>query len=308
MNKIVIITGAAGFIGRYICKHFSCNGWQVVGVDSAPAENAPTAFLSSYSRLSLPSPFLGELIADVGPSLCIHCAGRASVNLSIENPLEDYYSGPVLVIELLETLRKNAPACRMIHLSSAAVYGNPVSLPVKEDMPTAPISPYGFHKLHAEQICSEFSRVFGLLTTSVRIFSAYGPGLRRQVLWDMCCKLFFEDKLLLQGSGLESRDFIHVHDVARAIEVVSQKAPMAGEVYNVASGQETTIAKLSKLVLSAFDSSLSPEFNGLVPKGVPYNWCADITKLSELGFVPAIPLERGVPAFVQWCKAELGEL
>lgn len=308
MAKSVIVTGAAGFIGRYICKHFTQNGWYVVGVDNVPAENAPTAFLASYRKFNLPNAELDQVVAETAPTLCVHCAGRASVNLSMDDPLTDYYSGPVLLFELLETLRKRAPACRVVFLSSAAVYGDPVSLPINEDLPPAPISPYGFHKLQGENICAEFSRIFGLPTTSLRIFSAYGPGLRRQVLWDMCRKLFFERKLLLQGSGVESRDFIHIHDIARAVEVVADKAPMTGETYNVASGKEITILQLSQLVLKAFNSPVIPEFDGVVPEGVPHNWCADLSRLSELGFVPTVAIERGISQFVQWCKAELGEL
>jgi nucleoside-diphosphate-sugar epimerase len=94
--------------------------------------------------------------------------------------------------------------------------------------------------------------VYGLATASVRIFSAYGPGLRRQVLWDICQKVITQKTLILQGTGQESRDFIHALDIAKAFRVIACDAPMQGEVYNLASGQEVTVRELATLVLKHF--------------------------------------------------------
>lgn len=303
--KSVIVTGVAGFIGRYVARHFSEQGWFVIGIDNSPPENAPLANLSVYHRLQLPDLSLFGLLKEHSPQVCIHCAGRASVGLSITDPAADFYANTVLTFEILNALRLHAPSCRFIFLSSAAVYGNPESLPVSETQPPAPLSPYGFHKWQCEQLCLEFTQVYGLPTASVRIFSAYGPGLRRQVLWDMCQKSITQKSIILQGTGAESRDFIHALDIARAIMVVATSAPMQGEAYNLASGREVTIAELANMVLDALEYNSTPQFDGVVPAGTPLNWRADVEKLSTVGFTPSVPIERGVKTFVNWCRAEL---
>ena len=303
--KSVLVIGVAGFIGRYVARYFSEQKWSVVGIDSSPPENAPLANLEKYYRLNLPDSELADILQQISPDVCIHCAGRASVGQSMTDPQADFYSGTVLTFEILNSLRLYSPNCRFIFLSSAAVYGNPASLPIKEHHSLAPISPYGFHKRQCEQLCLEFTKIYNLQTAIVRIFSAYGPGLRRQVLWDICQKAIVLDSLQLQGTGQESRDFIHALDIAKALLIVAQSAPMEANIYNLASGKEVAIAQLADLVLDALEYEHSPCFNGIVPTGTPYNWQADISKLKALGYVPSVSIERGIKTFANWCRAEL---
>lgn len=305
MNKVVLITGVAGFLGRYIARYFSESGWAAIGTDNHASENAPIGSLEAYYSLRLPNTTLVEILEKYKPDVCIHCAGRAAVSLSVSEPTPDFYSNTVLTYEMLNSLRLAVPTCQFIHLSSAAVYGNPDLLPISETQTPNPVSPYGFHKLQSEMLCREFTEVYSLPTASVRVFSAYGPGLRRQVLWDMCQMLITKKTLLLQGTGEESRDFIHALDIAKALMIIVNNAPMKGEVYNLSGGQEVTIKKLATMVSEALESSCVPQFSGVLPKGVPLNWQADITKLKILGFEPSIPLERGVKTFANWCLAEL---
>jgi UDP-glucose 4-epimerase len=304
-KRTALITGVAGFIGRYTARHFFERGYSVTGIDIRSPENAPTAFLTSYHQLNLPNPALETLLQQIQPEVCIHCAGRASVGLSVTDPVPDFYSASTLVFETLRAIRESAPACKFLFLSSAAVYGNPSSLPVSEDQPAAPISPYGFHKLQAEIVCQEFAQVYGLSTASTRIFSAYGPGLRRQVVWDICRKVFAGGPLVLQGINQESRDFIHARDIVRAFDTLIQKAPFHGEVYNLACGQEVTIHDLAREILDCLRQERQIIFNGDLPQGVPARWQADISKIKALSYHPEIRLEDGLRATAQWCRAEL---
>jgi UDP-glucose 4-epimerase len=223
----------------------------------------------------------------------------------MEDPAADFRDNAVLTFELLETLRTLAPHCRLLFLSSAAVYGNPSSLPVAETHRTAPLSPYGYHKLQCELLCEEFTRIYGVPTTIVRIFSAYGPGLRRQVVWDICERAFTESDLTLHGTGRESRDFIHASDIARALHLLAEKGGAEADVYNLASGEETTIASLADLLLSALLREARPIFDGRATPGNPLCWRADIGKIGALGFKPAITLEQGLRGVAAWCAAEL---
>lgn len=305
IKKNVLITGIAGFLGRYVAQYFSSQGYNVIGIDSVPPENSSISNIANYYRLKLPDTALVNVLQKTLPDVCIHCAGRASVPLSIADPSDDYYANTVLTFEVLEALRHHAPACKFIFVSSAAVYGNPQSLPVSENESAAPISPYGFHKLQGELLCAEFSKIYGMETASVRIFSAYGPGLRRQVLWDICRMAVINKSVLLQGTGYESRDFIHAIDVARALHFIATKGSMTGCVYNLASGCEVTIKDLAKMVLETLGESYTPQFDGIVPVGTPRNWCADMSKLRSLGFEISVPFKQGVDAFAKWCRAEL---
>jgi len=303
--KTVLITGVTGFIGRYIARQFFDAGWSVVGLGTRPQENAPNQALSHYYQLLLPSNELTQIIQQVQPQICIHCIGRASVGLSVTEPNADFKTSVEITFQLLDTLRLSAPSCKTIYLSSAAVYGNPRSLPIAETHETNPISPYGFHKLICEQLCQEFYKIYQLPTAIVRIFSAYGPGLRRQVIWDICHKSLTESVVKLKGTGNESRDFIHVIDVAKAIQTISECSPCQGDTYNLASGLETKIKKLPDLILPELERKIEVEFDGIVPTGDPLNWQANINRLTNLGFTPEVSLARGLKVYAQWCRAEV---
>jgi UDP-glucose 4-epimerase len=303
--KTVLLTGVAGFIGRHVARQFARAGWRVVGVDAVAPENAQLSAGTLYHRMQLPSAGLAELLRAVPPDACVHCAGRASVPFSMEDPAADFRDNTVLTFELLETLRTTAPRCRLLLLSSAAVYGNPASLPVAETHRTAPLSPYGYHKLQCELLCEEFSRIYALPTTIARIFSAYGPGLRRQVVWDICERALSDSPLTLHGTGRESRDFIHASDIARALVLLAEKGGAEADVYNLASGEETSIAALAELLLGALLRETRPTFDGSATPGNPLSWRADIAKIGALGFATAITLEQGLRSVATWCAAEL---
>jgi UDP-glucose 4-epimerase len=305
MKKTVLVTGVAGFIGRYVTRYFADQGWQVVGVDNHPPENVALANLTAYHRCHLPSTEFPSILQTAQPQVCIHCAGRASVGLSITDPSADFYASTAVTFEVLNALRLYAPSCRFLFLSSAAVYGSPTVLPISEEVSPYPISPYGFHKWQGEQLCQEFTQVYGVPTASVRIFSAYGPGLRRQVLWDICQKALTQSHLALQGTGEESRDFIHALDIAQALYLLATIAPMHGEVYNLGTGSELTIAHLTNLLLKTLGCGKIPDFDGIIPLGTPKNWRADISKLQALGFEAKVPIEKGIETFAHWCRAEL---
>jgi UDP-glucose 4-epimerase len=307
MSKIerILITGASGFLGRAIAHHFSRRGISVYGVGRSSIENAPTGDLTAYAALTLPEPRFEALLVEWRPQAIIHCAGRASVLQSMQNPAEDYQQGPSLTFFVLDAIRRIIPECAFLLLSSAAVYGNPARLPIREDDALEPISVYGFHKWQSELICREFTSLYGLKTACARVFSAYGPGLRRQVMWDLAHKALTQNEILLQGTGQESRDFIHAQDIALALEMILAHAPMRGEAYNVANGEQIKISMLCSMILNALNIDLSVQPSGIVQPGVPLNWQADISRLSALGYAPKIPFIEGVHSFMAWCRQEI---
>lgn len=305
--KTILITGVAGFLGRFAARQFARDGWRVVGIDVAAPENAQLSPGTMYHRMQLPNPALADLLRALPPDVCIHCAGRASVPFSMEDPAADFRDNTVLTFDLLDALRREAPRSHFLLLSSAAVYGNPTSLPVTESHRTGPLSPYGYHKLQCEMLCEEFSRIYALPTTVVRIFSAYGPGLRRQVVWDICERALTTGRVTLHGTGRESRDFVHASDIARALAALAGRNAGDCEIYNLGTGQETTIAQLADMLLASLLRDTRASFDGRATPGNPLTWRADISKIRALGFEPAVTLAQGLRSVATWAAAELAD-
>jgi len=302
-SSTVLVTGVAGFLGRYVAREFLRLGWRVIGLDVVAEENAPPSV--EYHRMVLPNSDFAGLLVQAQPNACIHCAGRASVGHSLIDPAADFRDSATVTFELLDALRLTAARCRTVLLSSAAVYGNPTSLPVSETHALSPLSPYGYHKLMCEHLAEEFFRIYGLPTVVVRVFSAYGPGLRRQVIWDICQRALTSDTLRLHGTGDESRDFIHAADIAAGIALLVEKAPFEANRYNLATGCETTIKSLAEQVVEELGGFVVPVYDGISTPGDPRNWRADISQLAALGFSPRISLGEGLRGVAAWAKAEL---
>lgn len=300
--RSVLVTGAAGFLGRAVCRRFALEGWTVSGLGSA-GDRPPGC--QAYHRMALPDSRCGVLIASLQPAVIVHCAGRASVPESFHDPGRDFAASAGVVFALLDEVRLHSPGSKLLLLSSAAVYGDPRRLPIDEAHEPSPVSPYGFHKRICEELAAEFTRCFGLRTAIARIFSAYGPGLRRQVVWDLCERVIADGPLLLQGTGAETRDFIHADDVAAALFLIATRADCGGEAYNLASGEETSIADVAAAVVERLAPGTPVRFSGVLPPGVPSRWRADVTRLKTLGFHPERDLQRGLAETLDWNRREL---
>lgn len=298
----VLITGVGGFLGKYIAKEFVKKGWTVFGIDilSIPANEIKHLGFESLLRADLRSSDFGPWIRQIQPHLVIQAAGPSSVHQSVLDPELDFNLSVHSLFHLLNVLRTCSFKSRIIFLSSAAVYGNPKYLPVKEEDPLNPISPYGYHKCLGEKILKEFFEVYKIRGCSVRIFSAFGPGLRRQIFWDICRKIFFEPVITLKGTGNETRDFIYAEDVARGIVLLAEKADFNGEVYNLAGGEGIKINDLSSKILDQLMKKPKIDFSGTSDPGDPLYLRADMSRLARLGFAPEISIEEGIRRTINW--------
>lgn len=294
----LIVIGSKGFIGSHVMDFYTQQaGVQVWGCDVVTDYAAGNYFQIDATNADFELPF-EEHQYDV----CINCSGAASVPDSFQHTSRDFALNVLNVQRILESIRKHQKHCRFLNLSSAAVYGNPASLPVSEDMPLHPLSPYGWHKLYAEQLGSEYHRFFNIPTSSVRIFSAYGPGLKKQLFWDWHKKIKETGELHLLGTGRESRDFIFVTDVVRAIHQVTLRGSFAGEAINVGNGTEISIAGALEVFRQAYQSDFRFTFSHVTREGDPLNWAADTKKLKSLGYVQACSLEEGLKQYISWLR------
>lgn len=292
----ILIIGSKGFIGSHCVDYFTAKGFEVFQADVNASMNEKFYKIERQnSDFSIP---FKEHQFDV----CINASGSAHVGFSFENPSKDFELNVVNVQKILVAIRDYNIDCKLINFSSAAVYGNPQSLPIKEDSSCKPLSPYGFHKLQSELLLTEYHKFFGLNTCSLRVFSAYGPRLKKQLFWDLYQKSLQSDVISLFGTGNETRDFIYIDDLLQIIDLVIQYSTFQGSIYNVASNTETTIAEAAQV----FINTLSPEkkvvFNCEVKVGDPNNWLADMEILKEKGFEPQFNLSLGLKKYAAWLK------
>ncbi len=293
----IIILGSEGFIGHHLVNYFLKLSWTVYGCDLF---EAPTQQYQ-YKKVSRLSPELDEVFTVCQYDACINAAGSGNVNYSMTHPVSDFEANSLDVIRTLECIRRFQRSCRYVHISSAAVYGNPVTLPITENTLKEPVSPYGYHKLISENICEEYSKLFSVQTAIIRPFSVYGPGLKKQLLWDICQKMknSSNDKITLFGTGEESRDFIYIDDLIELIYLITVSDNFQSNVYNAASGIETKIKKIAEIIQNFYPAK-KINFSGQVRLGDPINWRADITKATNIGFKCKTSIEAGTEKYIHW--------
>lgn len=296
----LLVIGSKGFIGSYVSYFYeNQNGYDVYACDVGVDYSA-----KKYFQVDASNADFSELFEQQKFDFCINCSGAASVPDSIVHPLRDFYLNTVNVFKILEAIRRHNSDCKLINLSSAAVYGNPSTLPIKEDNTVRPLSPYGCHKQQSEQICEEFHSHFGIATCSLRIFSAYGPGLKKQLLWDIWQKIQVSSSVVLFGTGNETREFIYISDLTNAIHCVLQHAEFKGEKYNIANGKPTTIRSIANIFSNYFNNEIDISFSGEERKGDPLYWQADITTIKSFGYNQNIEINVGVQNYIQWINEQ----
>lgn len=298
----VLVTGSSGFIGNRTALYFCNNGHEVIGWDRI---NINAVYETFNVDLMNPEEIRAALKSFL-PEVIIHCAGSADVNKSVADPYMDFDGNVAITHHILfalhETGLKNT---RFVFLSSAGVYGNPQSLPITEETPLNPMSPYAIHKVMCEELCKYFFVNYDMDVKIARIFSAYGAGLRKQIFWDMYQKYKKNGRLDMFGTGNETRDYIHVDDVVPALYLLAT-TKSSEVVFNVANGVETTIREAAEMFASIVGVPLDKvAFNGVVREGDPLNWRADISKISKLGYKPQIDMLDGLKRYVNWVNEQV---
>lgn len=238
------------------------------------------------------------------PELLIHCAGSGSVSFSTAQPGADYVRNVETTAAVLEFMRARAPHAALVLPSSAAVYGRAETLPISESAQTEPVSVYGMHKVIAEKLCAMHARLFGTSVVIVRLFSVYGNGLHKQLLWDACCKIRAGDTTFA-GTGKELRDWLHVSDAVELLALAASHASPSCPVVNGGTGIGTSVEDIVNRVFEASGSELAPAFSGLARPGDPPGQVADINRVKQWGWKPRVACAEGVAEYVRWFYAHV---
>ena len=309
---VIWITGAHGFIGRSLSRHLADLGHEVYGIGHGhwTLQEAQAAGLCLWLNSEVSAASLGQFSMTVPrPETIYHLAGGSSVGAALQNPYDDFHRTVVTTQELLEWIRQSSPASGLVAISSAAVYGSRHIGPISESAIPDPFSTYGFHKLMMETICRNYSQNFCLRIGIARLFSVYGPGLQKQLLWDLCAKLMHDPVVELGGTGLEARDWIHIHDARRALSVLRETVSVDMPIYNLATGFSSSVCSIADAVVRHWPvigtevlSRMKVQFSGVCRPGDPEYLVADISKLSSLGFSCSIPLAQGLGEYVAWFR------
>jgi UDP-glucose 4-epimerase len=304
------VTGGAGFIGSHLVETLIGHGAEVVTVVDSLSTGRLSNLSAVASEISIEK--LDIVVEDLGPVLrqhrfdtVFHLAGNAHVNHSVDDPRMDMEKNIMGTFRVLEAVRSHSPDTRVVFTSSATVYGEGVRTPILEDDPKLPESPYGVSKLTCEHYLRLFARLYGLRTATARLFSVYGPRLRKQAVYDFMVKLNRDsDELFLHGDGTQVRDMNHVLNVTDALLIIAREAKLEGETYNVASGEAVTIRTLAESVCEAMGLSPRLVFSGEVRPGETQRWFPDHTKLLGLGYENRLSLSEGLRNTVDWFTAE----
>ena len=293
-----LITGAAGFLGSALANQLAREGHQVRGLDDLSTGN-PQALSPDvhFTRGDVNDrPKLWTLLQEVD---CVyHLAARVSVQESILYPREYNAANVGGTVSLMEAMR-DVGVHRVILASSGAIYGDQPIQPLTEDMRPAPHSPYAVSKLAAEYYIRTIGDLWGIETTSLRIFNAYGPGQHipashPPIVSHALRQALRGGTLVVHSDGQQTRDYVYVDDVISAMVAASTAPNINGLVINVGSGIETSVRSLINQILSTSESKTNIVYNQKIAGGVS-RMCADLTLASQkLNYKASISLEKGL--------------
>jgi len=299
-NKLIVVTGGAGFIGSHIAWELVKDN-EVIVVDNlytGRAENVPPgaklikADVRDYEAVA-------ELISNA--DYVFHEAAQVSVVESIRDPV---FTEEVNVLGTLNILRALLEGHgKLIFASSAAVYGDNPNLPLRETERPRPLSPYGVTKATAEEYLRVYHELYGLPVVALRYFNVFGPrqGFNQYagVISIFINRALAGEPLVIFGDGRQTRDFIYVKDVVKANLLVAESRRANGRVFNVATGKQTSILELAMKIIEITGTTSSIVFDKPRPGDIRHS-LADITEIKRLGFEPEWTLEEGLKKTVEW--------
>lgn len=296
-----LVTGGAGFIGSHLVETLVARGEQVRVLD-----NFSTGRWENLSAVrdqievvegDVRDPLAVQQAVD-GVEVVAHLAAIVSVERSLQNPQETVEVNVGGTLNLLDESRRIGVS-RFLFASSAAVYGDHSELPLREDLPLRPLSPYAASKVAGEALCHAYQAAYGLSTVILRFFNIYGPRQDPHSPYSGVISIFVGRMQrglppVVYGDGLQTRDFVYVGDVVAALIRAGERDGTAGAVVNIARGEETSVLRLVALLNQALGAALEPEF--APPRAGEIRRSAGDPRRAQsiLGWRPTVGLAEGL--------------
>jgi UDP-glucose 4-epimerase len=303
----ILITGARGAIGQRVVRFARARTHRVFGLGHGAWPDFSLQPIDHWINGEIDSANLSDLKRAAGVlDAIIHLAGGSVVGQSLQHPSEDFQRTVGSSQRLIDWMRTNAPEARLVVASSAAVYGDRHAGPICEESARMPMSPYATHKYLMEVLCEGYARDFGLPVALLRLFSVYGPGLRKQVIWDLARRcLNGEPAIELGGTGEETRDFLHIDDAAQMLLDACELATPYAPVFNICTGAATRMADLAaQVVATVIDPAASGglRFSGDCRRGDPLHLVGNPEAATAAGLQAKIKLADGLVGTVDWIR------
>jgi UDP-glucose 4-epimerase len=311
MKGTAVVTGAAGFIGSHLVDLLLTKGYAVIGIDNlrtgtlqnieSPLKHPEFKFIKE----DLCNKEFPDLINDK-IDVIFHLAAISSVKLAIESPIlvnDTNVHGTINVLEMARRLDVK----RIVYSSSAAVYGDPESLPVREDTPLNPLGQYAASKISAEMYCLSYGNLYGITPTIFRYFNVYGPRQETSeysgVVPIFINKGFQNKDIVIDGDGGQTRSFIYVNDVVEATYLGSKLDGKEEHILNLSGSDSISILDLAHLVKELIPASTSNIVHRDAREGDVRDSIGSMEKTSSvLSFSPSVPFKNGLERTVAWYK------
>ena len=295
----VLVTGGGGFVGSHLIRRLVADGHYVVSLGGNRTASEVVAgahyIFGDISRNTLET-------VDFLPDAVYHLAGGSSVARSIADPPADFMMTVYSSVMLLDFLRRNWQGACLIYVSSAAIYGEASHTTASHDRECLPISPYGVHKRQVEHLLIDHARMYKTRSVILRPFSVYGPGLRKQLLWDAMQKAA-NGSYEFFGTGRELRDWVYIADLVECLIQIRELASVEVPVFNAGTCIATSVHDVITELYNAAGIQASPIFKGQFKEGDPDRLVADDSAERVLGPLFAMPLRDGLHAFAEWYQS-----
>jgi CDP-paratose 2-epimerase len=329
--KKILITGGAGFMGSNAALFFQKKGWKIFILDDFSRKGSKNNLdnlkkkitiqwykveISNYKRLS-------NIISKIKPNLILHCAGQVAVTKSVTNPRRDFNSNTLGTFNVLESIRNFSKNSKLIFTSTNKVYGNiekkissnekryffkSSEKNINENYPLDFYSPYGCSKGAADQYVRDYSRIYKLDTTVLRLSCIYGGmqyGIEDHgwITW-LTMLAIFEKKIKIFGDGKQVRDALYIDDLVKLFYKIAIKKNIKSEIYNVGGSSKNSLSLLE--LVNSLEKKLKKKVNFR-----KYNWrpgdqkiyISNISKVSkELNWKPEVEISKGLDRVIEWVK------
>ena len=303
-----LVTGGAGFIGSNLTKLLIEEGHEVTVLDN----------LSSGYQSNLPaSQQLRVVAGDVrdpvavasaidGAEVVFHLAASVGNKRSIDHPLDDSQINVLGTLTVLEAAR-NAGVRKVVYSSSAGIFGELKTLPIREDHPVEPDTPYGASKLAGEKLCLAYAKLYDLEAVALRYFNVYGINQRYDAYGNVipifAHRIFHGQPIVIFGDGEQTRDFINVRDVVLANYKAGMNRGVSG-AFNLGSGSRVTINRLAEMMVDIAGEDTTIEHADPRPGDVRHSLADTNAAAAAFGFAPTIALESGLDDYLAWSRQE----